>query len=176
MSTSETPPPLFLLPPCLLSSSSLPLAKAGAAPNLSAPPPSSFADPVKKPRREVSDLPSFSSRYVRSLMYSLSFSGMTRVLATSVHRRSFDLFRIPVPLRTLRPELLGTELYLSFSMESTNVGGPRITARLRLPMIYLDCFYRGTGVNRLSTNARKSVRWHYGRAEKRQAPPGFQGG
>src|SRR5688572_24234462 len=94
MSTSETPPPLFLLPPCLLSSSSLlPLAKAGAAPNpsASAPPPSSFADPVKKPRREVSDLPSFSPRCVRSLMYSLSFSRMAKVLATSVHRWSFAL-------------------------------------------------------------------------------------
>src|SRR5918996_1511151 len=57
MSTSETPPLFFLLPPCFLSSSSswLPLAKAGAAPNpsASAPPPSSFAEPLKKVRREL---------------------------------------------------------------------------------------------------------------------------
>src|SRR5215211_6483262 len=58
MSTSETLLPLlFLLPPCLLSSSSslFPLAKAGAAPNpsASAPPPSSFAEPLKKVRREL---------------------------------------------------------------------------------------------------------------------------
>jgi hypothetical protein len=96
------------------------------------------ADPVRKPRREVSDLLPFSSRYACSRMYFLSFSGMTRVLATSVHRRSFDLFCIPIPLGKLRPrtpELLGTELYLSLSMESTNVRRPRITARLRLPMV-----------------------------------------
>src|SRR5829696_5940251 len=59
MSTSETPPPLFRLLPCLLLSSSpsslLPLAKAGAAPNPSAstPPPTSFAEPLKKVRREL---------------------------------------------------------------------------------------------------------------------------
>src|SRR5215210_7090674 len=74
MSTSETPP-LFPLPPCFLSlSSSLSLAKAAPGTAIRAPPASAAADPVRKRRREVSDLPSFSSRYVRSLMYSLSFS------------------------------------------------------------------------------------------------------
>src|SRR5215203_1294065 len=138
MSTSETPP-LFLLPPCLLSSSSsLPLANTAPGTVIKAPPASAAADPVRKPRREVSDLLPFSSRYARSLMYLLSYSGMTRVLATSVHRRSFDLFCIHLPLGKLRPrtpELLGTELYLSLSMESTNVRWSRITARLRLLMV-----------------------------------------
>src|SRR5215203_1065231 len=148
MSTSETLLPLlFLLPPCLLSSSSslFPLAKAGAAPNpsASAPPPSSFADPVRKPRREVSDPPSFSPRHVRSLMHSLSLSRMSSVLANLFidHRSTCPV--ISLPLRALTKNRLrpppgahdARDRVQSLSMQSTNVGSPRITARLRLPII-----------------------------------------
>src|SRR5215204_242696 len=93
---SETPL-LFLLPPRFLSSSSLPLARAGSAPNPSAPPPSRFADPVRKPRREVSDPLPFSSRYVRSLMYShssLEWPGFWPICSSLIVRPV-----VPLPLR-----------------------------------------------------------------------------
>ena len=149
---SETPL-LFLLPPCFLSSSSLPLARAGSAPNPSAPPPSRFADPVRKPRREVSDPLPFSSRYVRSLMYShssLEWPGFWPICSSLIVRPV-----VPLPLRAnkapatagqrgppwlpVAPPALSApgvrDRVRSRSMESTNVGWSRITARLRLPTI-----------------------------------------
>src|SRR5215204_4336425 len=46
-----------------------------------APPASAAAEPVRKPRREVNGLLSFPSRYVPSLIYSLSFTFGTMLAA-----------------------------------------------------------------------------------------------
>src|SRR5215203_6941127 len=93
MSTSETPP-LFLLPPCLLSSSSpLPLANTAPGTVIKAPPASAAADPVRKPRREVSDLLPFSSRYARSLKYLQVFTLLFWDDQSSGHISSSPLVR-----------------------------------------------------------------------------------
>src|SRR5215210_2525 len=137
MSTSLTPPPFFLP-----SSSSLPLAKAAPGTAIRAPPASAAADPVRKPRREVSDAPPFSSRYVRSLMYRLSFSRMATVLAHLFIAADRSACPVPPSVSRAPPRASicsGRKLYHSISLRSTNVGATRITACLRYRQFF-TCF------------------------------------